>query len=119
MPDNDDQFVEEVARLKRLAVEHRARSYWTLAGAAITAVLVGIATWFGQGPMDRDEVHFGMVLGLGGITFFIPCLFWRIFFSRPAAKCPQCKYVWDMPQEGGHDWLTWNRCPGCGLKMSG
>lgn len=117
-PEIEPQLASEFARQKKMAVQHSARVIWIIVALFVAGVAVGLGTWFIQQPIDRDDVHGGLALGLGAATFCFGCLLYRLLFPRPTAKCPQCGYVWESQQEGGHDWLTWKCCPGCGLKMS-
>lgn len=67
--------------------------------------------------MDCDELHFGLALGLGLATLMFGDGLVRIIRGlMPKAKCPQCERVWEIPGDEPV-WLTWNCCPGCGLKM--
>ena len=80
-------------------------------------VAVGVAVWFVQRPMDRDDVHVGLALGLGLATFLFGCLLCR-GLPKPSAECPQCGCDWNIESENDmQKWLTWHCCPGCGLKM--
>ena len=115
--ETDAALTNEMARLKAVASQWNARSNWMLARSFVAAALVGLATWFLQDRRDRDDIHAGLALGLAGATFLFGALVARIRFLRPDIKCPQCGYDWDMCPEGKHDWMTWEYCPGCGLKM--
>jgi len=80
----------------------------------IPGVLVGVAVWFSEIPVDRDEAHGGLAVGLGGALSFLIALLYRMFSRRPKVpKCPQCGHIW----EGDDDWMSWRYCPGCGLKI--
>ena len=117
-PDNESQFAGEVARLRKMTIANDARVNWTLAVSLIAGVVVGIGVWFIQRPMDRDDVHFGLALGLGLATFMFGGGLVRIIRGpMPKAKCPQCERAWEIPGDEPV-WLTWNCCPGCGLKMN-
>ena len=111
----DRQLANEVARQKMLAIKHRVRVNWTIGAAFIAGIVVGAGVWFLQGPRDRAEDG-GLPFLLGGITIPVTILLGFFLIPRPAAVCPQCQHAWG--QEGELDWLTWNCCPGCGLKMS-
>jgi hypothetical protein len=112
----ESQLASEVARLKQTAIRDSARMAWVLGASLVAGVAVGLATWFVQEPRDRDDVHLSFALGLGLATFCLGGLFGRILFPRPKAQCPRCGYKWDASE--GHDWRTWNHCPGCGLKIN-
>ena len=116
-PEIDQQLADEVARLKKMAIHRSTRLNWILAACLIASVLVGLVTWFLQNPMNRDEIMFGGVLGLGGATFFIGCMLARMLIPKPDTKCPKCRYDW-QGSDPTDNWLTWNCCPACGLKMS-
>ena len=115
--ENDTAFAREVARLKEAAIRQEHRSYRALGAWFIAGVVVGVGAWFIQRPMDRDDVHGGLTLGLGLAVFFFGCMGTRMLFPKLKTKCPQCGYDW-QPGGGTVEMLTWNCCPGCGLKMS-
>ena len=118
-PEIDPQFASEVARQKKMAIQHSARVIWTLGASLIAGVVVGLGTWFIPEPMDRDDIHVGFALGLGGATFFFGGLLCRILFPKPSAECPHCGCDWNIESENDmQKWLTWHCCPRCGLQMS-
>jgi hypothetical protein len=112
----NSRLAEEVARQKQMVIKRRTSLNWILATSLIAAVVVGLGTWFIAKPINRDDIHGVAALGLGLGAFFFGCLLGRLLFPPPDIKCPQCGYTREIPQ--GHDWLTWECCPGCGLKMS-
>ena len=116
-PDYASVLASEVARLKEAAIRQEHRSFRALAALFIAGVVVGVAAWFIQPPKDRDDAHRGLCLGLGGAVFCLGCIGSRMLFPRKKTKCPQCGYDW-QPDGGTDEMLTWNCCPGCGLKMS-
>ncbi len=116
-PEIDAQLADEVARRKTLAVQHSTRVNCCLGASLITGVVIGLGTWFMQKPMNRDEMMLGGVMGLGLPTFFIGGMLSRMLVPRPETKCPKCDCDW-RGSDPTDDWLTWNCCPECGLKMS-
>ena len=117
-PETDPLLATEVARIKRMTIEHNARVNWTIGALLIAGVVIGGAVWFIQRPRDRDDTHLGLALGLGGATFCIGCILCRMVFPKPSAECPQCGCDWNIESENDiQKWLTWHCCPGCGLKM--
>jgi hypothetical protein len=116
-PEIDRQLADEVARRKALAIQHNRHVNSSLGASLIAGVLVGLGTWFMQKPMNRDEIMFGGVLGLGLATFFIGGMLSRMLMPNPEMKCPKCGHDW-RGSDPTDDWLTWNCCPKCGLKMS-
>ena len=116
-PKTDPQLANEVAHQKEMAIRHCACLNWSLGASLIAGVLVGLGIWFMQKPMNRDEIMLGGVLALGLATFFIGGMLARILTPKPDTKCPQCGHDW-RGSDPTDDWLTWNCCPKCGLKMS-
>jgi len=114
-PEIDPEFRSEVARLVEAELRYHKRLNWTLAAWFITGVVVAAGTWFIQKPMDRDSIMFSGVCGVGLATFFFGSMFTRLLLRRPDTRCPRCGYDWRLSQDGI---LTWEHCPGCGLKMS-
>jgi len=115
----DPELAAEVGRIKNAALEHHKQTIRTLAVAFIVGVAVGVAVWFLQRPMDRDEVHLGFAGALGVATFLLGGLLSRTLLPRPIAKCPRCGCDWNVESENSiQTWLTWYCCPGCGLPMN-
>ena len=114
------KLADEVATLRDAAFQHRKGSHWFLLGTLMATALVGLVTWFSQRSADRDDLHFQLALGLAATVFFFACLLGRLLFPRPSAICPQCGCDWNLESENNTQrWLAWQRCPGCGLVMSG
>ncbi len=107
----------KVASLKEAHLRWNSRMAWALGVWLIVGIVVGLGTWFIQKPMNRDEIMFSGVCGLGLATFFIGGMLTRMVFHKPDTKCPQCGYDW-KGSDPNDDWLTWRCCPGCGLTMS-
>jgi hypothetical protein len=117
-PNIEPGRVAEVARIKNTARQHQSRTIRTLGMLFIAGVVVATAVWFVQRPMDRDGVHFGLAAGLGLGNFVLGGLLWRMLFPRPRAECPECGYDWNKASRNDIEtWLTWDRCPRCGLRM--
>ena len=113
------QVTRAVADQKQAAMQHAIRVKWTLAASLVAGTVVGFGAWFTSQPMDRDEVHAGLVLALAAATFFVGCLLGRLLFPRPAARCPRCGCDWNVESENDvHAWLAWRCCPRCGLSMN-
>jgi hypothetical protein len=118
-PHVDQRITRAVAELKKVAIDHLTRVKRTLAASCVAGTVVGFGAWFTAQPMDRDEVHIGLVLALAAGTFLLGCLLGRLLFPRPAARCPQCGCDWKMESENNvHVWLSWRCCPHCGLSMN-
>ena len=116
-PDVDPILRSKVARLKEAHLRWGKRIAWAVWAWLIASIVGGLAAWFVQKPMDRDSIMLGGVLGLGLATFFIGGMLTRMFISKPETKCPQCGHDW-KGSDPTDDWLTWNCCPSCGLKIS-
>ena len=108
----------EVARLKEAHLTWHKRLIFALGVCLLVGILVALATWYMQKPIDRDKTMLGGVLALGVGVSFIGWMLFRIFIRKPAPKCPKCGYDW-KGSNPSDDWLTWHCCPGCGLTMSG
>ena len=116
-------FASEIARQRKLVLEHRARvkipGTWSVA-LFIAGIASGGSFWFrGGGARDNDDARAAFAIGI--ITWFIGSVLSTVlfFWRRQSTECPQCGYDWDAPQSEavGQDWLHWKSCPGCGLKM--
>jgi hypothetical protein len=117
--ETDLELAAEIARIKSMAIQRCVRSNWTFGAALIAAVVIGVAVWFIQKPMDRDEIHVGLAVGLGLATLLFGSLLCRFLFPIPSAECPKCGCDWNIESENDmQKWLRWHSCPGCGLKMS-
>jgi hypothetical protein len=109
-----------VARQKSAASHYAARSSLTTAGLLVAGVGVGLAIWFGQRPVDRDGIHFGLASGVSLAVLLFGGLLFRALFPRPSAECPQCGCDWYIESDNDvQKWLQWQHCPGCGLDMTG
>ena len=116
--ETDQEFRKEVAGLKDADLRWHNRIHWVIVVWLILGVVVGVGTWFSQKPIDRDEIMFGGVFGLGFAVWFFGCMLGRMRFPRPAIKCPQCGNDWTLSDDYPINLLTWKCCPGCGLKIS-
>jgi F0F1-type ATP synthase assembly protein I len=117
MPEIDSEMHAEVATLKSAHSRWRERTALALTAEFIVGIVVGACTWFAQAPIDRDAVLVGGVLGLGATIFFIGSMITRVALPKPETRCPRCGHDWkgSVPVD---DWLTWEYCPGCGLKLN-
>ena len=117
MAEIHSEIPSTVVRLKSAYRQWRKRLAWSLAGWLLVGIVVGLGTWFAQAPRDRDAIFFGSVGALVAGVFLIGALITRMFLPKPVMKCPSCGY--DLQgSDPTEDWLTWQCCPGCGLKMS-
>jgi hypothetical protein len=108
----------EVARLRKATIDYRKRTEWATLASLFAGAVSGVATWFIAEPIDRDEIHAGVAMAVGLGVLLAGGLLFRVLVPKPRpAQCSQCGYIWEFPNEGGHDWLEWTNCPGCGLKM--
>jgi len=117
-PEVEPEIRSKVARIIEAELRYRRRLGWTLGAWFVAGVVVGLATWFIQKPMDRDLTWFGAVGALGVGTFFFGGMLTRMLLRKPDTKCPQCGYDWKVKGESSENVLTWEFCPGCGLKLS-
>jgi len=116
--ETDPELRRKVADLKDADLRWRSRMTWSLGIWLIPGAIAGVGTWFSQKPMDRDQIMFSGVLGLGFAIWFFGCLLTRMLFPRPAIKCPRCGNDWSSSDDYPHNMVTWKCCPGCGLQMS-
>ena len=119
----DLRFAAEIARMKKLIIDKNKRDgLWLLAAAVAGLLVAGVAAWFGlmEPEMEPDRTFgekmkvsaaVGMLVSVIG---FVIC-FWT---DTPAAPyCPRCSYCWGVA-ENVNEWLNWNCCPSCGLKVN-
>ena len=119
-----ENVVGEVARLRQQIIEHNARFMRTLNWMGSAWFIAGIVVGVGGLFLELLSPDWCFVSGVA--TFLFGLIFSGFLLPRPPAnfhaKCPQCEYDWVPPtitvRKGGHNWLTWKCCPGCGLKMS-
>ena len=115
----DLRFAAEIARMKKLTIEKDRRDgLGFLAVAVAGLVAAGVALWFGLPVPDRtfgDKMGVSAIVGmLVSVIGFVIC-FWT---DTPAAPyCPRCSYCWGVA-ENVNEWLNWNCCPSCGLKVN-
>lgn len=117
-PDAPPEPAREVARQRKLTLQYRAWANWAPGASILAGFVVGVASWFIRYQRPMDYLDFECSVGFGLAGFVVGIMLFRKLFSNPNAKCPQCGYAWEIPGIGGHDWLTWKCCPGCGLKMT-
>jgi hypothetical protein len=84
----------------------------------IAGVVVGVESWFIRYRRPMDKLDIKCSFGFGGAAFLVFILLFQMLIPKPDAKCPACGYAWEIPEQRGHDCLTWKCCPGCGLKMT-
>jgi hypothetical protein len=118
VPEADPKLASEVARQRKMTLQYRARANWAPGASILAGFGVGVASWFIRYQRPMDYLDLKCSLGFGLAAFFVGILLFRKLFPNPNAKCPRCGYAWEIPGIGGHDWLTWKCCPGCGLKMT-
>jgi hypothetical protein len=116
--DADRELAAEVWRIKQAALKHSMRVVWTLGVLAIVGVIVGVSVWFGQIPMNRDQMHSTLAIGSGTAMFCIGSIVGWALFPKPAAQCPKCGCDWYQETDNSSTWLDWNSCPRCGLFMT-
>jgi hypothetical protein len=118
IPEVNSVLRNEVARLKEAHRTWHKRLIFSLGVCLLAGILIALATWYMQKPIDRDATMLGGVLALGVGVFFVGSMCVVILIRKPSLNCPQCGYDWkgSVPTD---DWLTWSCCPGCGLTMSG
>ena len=124
-PEIDPLLASEVARQKKMAIENHARSDRLFGAAFISGVIAAGVTWFIAAndeirwSLTGDEIRWSST-GFSGLgTFVLGCLLGRALSPKPNAKCPQCRHDWNIggPETQAESILTWNCCPGCGLKI--
>ena len=118
MTETAPRLTGEFARQKKLTLQWRARANWAFGASIIAGIVVGVASWFILYKRPMDSLDVKCSVGFGGAATFAALMLFRMLFPKPDAKCPQCRYAWEVPRQRGHDWLTWKCCPGCGLKMN-
>ena len=109
----DLRFAAEIARMKKLTIEKDRRDgLGFLAVAVAGLVAAGVALWFGGGDL-------GLSFGVGMLVSVIGFVIFRVStdHNRPTSYCPRCSYCWGVA-EYENEWLKWNCCPSCGLKVN-
>ena len=109
----DLRFAAEIARMKKLTIEKDRRDgRGFLAVAVAGLVAAGVALWFGGGEL-------GLSFGVGMLVSVIGFTIFRVStdHNRPTSYCPRCSYCWGVA-EYENEWLKWNCCPSCGLKVN-
>lgn len=118
-PEHDQALAPEIARQKQRSVQQGKRLRWLLGIDLLAGVAVGLAVWFWEPPVDRNNAHFGFALGLAAAAFLVGGMLGRFLFPKPSATCPRCGCDWDAESDNNaQTWLAWDACPGCGLNMN-
>jgi len=112
------ELASRVALQKRRTLQYRARANWAFGASIIAGLVVGVASWFIRYERPMDSLDLKCSIGFGAATLFAGMILFQMLFPKPDATCPRCGYAWEIPGQRGHDWITWNACPGCGLKMT-
>ena len=116
-PEKNQQLASDVARIKRLAIQHFKRVHWTLGASVVGCVVLGLVAWFIQKPTDAEDI--GMLVLLCSLPFFFVCILGRILLPTLSAKCPRCGCDWNIESDNDTQrWLAWHSCPRCGLRMN-
>ena len=118
MSKNEEEFSKEIEQIFIERINWGKRTAKLLLAGVAIAIAVGVATWFSANPIDRDEIHSGLALGLAGSVFFVICMVARIFDPKPIAKCPKCECDWSQESQDDSQWLNWKCCPSCGLNLN-
>ncbi len=124
-PEIDPSLASEVARQKKIAIEDHARADWGLGASFISGVIAAGVTWFIAADdeirwsLTGDEIRWSLTGFFGLGTVVLGCLLGSMLFPKRNAKCPQCGHDWNIggPETQAESILTWNCCPGCGLKI--
>ena len=113
----DLRFSAEIARMKKLTIEKNRRDGRVLLALAVASLVAGVAAWFGLMEPNRafgEKMGVSALVGmLVSVIGFVIC-FWT---DTPASNCPRCSYCWGVA-ENVNEWLNWNCCPSCGLKVN-
>ena len=112
MVEVDSALSSEIARQKKIAVRNRDRMHWILLGSFLSGIIGAIA-WLCLFP----NPHPGDVAGTGVGSGILVGVLLTVLLHRHQAKCPVCGYAWEIDERINTHMLTWNCCPGCGLKM--
>ena len=118
--ENDPRFAAEIARMKKLAIEKNRQDGLLFLATAVAGLVAGVAAWFGLIEPDRTfGEKMGVSAGAGMLVSVIVYVIGRVStdHNRPASYCPRCSYCWGVA-EYEDEWLKWNCCPSCGLKVN-
>ena len=113
----DSEYGKKVADLKNVALTWHSRTNWSYGISLVLGVVAWVGIWFIQQPIERHQIMFGGVLGLGLAVLLCGALLTRMLFPRPTTQCPQCGNDWSLTREYPFNLCTWIYCPGCGLQM--
>lgn len=102
----------EVERQKRIAARNRDRMHWIILGSFVGGVISAVV-WLSLFPGPRPGDVVGTAVGSGILVGILL----NVLLHRHQAKCPVCGYDWEIDDRNETHMLTWNCCPGCGLKM--
>ena len=117
----DLRFAAEIARMKKLIIEKNRRDGRWLLAAAVAALVAGVAAWFGL--LREPDRTFGEKMGVSAVVGMLVSVIGYVIgrvstdHNRPTSYCPQCSYCWGVA-EYEDEWLKWNCCPSCGLKVN-
>ena len=112
MVEVDSNLSSEIERQKQIAVRNRDRMHWIILGSFVSGV-IGAVVWLCLFPVPRPGDVVGTAVGSG---FLVGVLLYMLLHKHEA-KCPVCGYDWEINERIETHMLTWNCCPGCGLKM--
>ncbi len=106
-----ESLADRVAQQKRRAERHRDQGNWFLlvgfAGAVPVAIYLVLFTRLPTADAFKFATGAGLAIGI--LAFFI--------LRGRKARCPNCRFNWEINEHLPDNVLVWNQCPNGGLPL--